>query len=133
MKNKSELREIIITVLYQVNIINNTSYEYNIEDLIKEKIEIENNFVNDSIKYILENEKSIIELANEHMTKNWTIDRLNKVDQAILKLGIYELKHSDTPSIVAINEAVELSKQYSDAAVTKLINAVLDSIYHNCE
>ncbi len=38
---------------------------------------------------------------------------------------------TDIPSIVAINEAVELSKKYSDEAVTKMINGVLDNIYHN--
>ena len=58
------------------------------------------------------------------------MDRLNKVDQAILLLGIYELKYTDTPSVVAINEAIELSKKYSDEAVTKMINGVLDKVYH---
>jgi len=64
---------------------------------------------------------------------NWTIDRLNKVDQAIISLGIYELMYTDTPSIVAINEAIELSKKYSEEAVTKMINGVLDKIYHEEE
>ena len=61
---------------------------------------------------------------------DWTIDRLNKVDQAILELGIYELMYTETPSIVSINEAIELSKKYSEEAVTKMINGVLDKIYH---
>ena len=63
--------------------------------------------------------------------KNWTIDRLNQVDQAILSLGIYELKYTKTPSIVSINEAIELSKKYSDTDVTKMINGILDNIYHS--
>ena len=63
--------------------------------------------------------------------KDWTMNRLNKVDQAIVALGIYELKYTDTPSIVAINEAIELSKVYSDEAVTKMINGVLDKVYHS--
>ena len=61
------------------------------------------------------------------------MDRLNKVDQAIVALGIYELKYTDVPSIVAINEAIELSKVYSDEAVTKMINGVLDKVYHDIE
>ena len=64
---------------------------------------------------------------------NWTIDRLNKVDKAILSLAIYELMYTDTPSVVAINEAIELSKKYSEEAVTKMINGVLDKIYHEEE
>ncbi len=38
--------------------------------------------------------------------------------------------YTDTPSVVAINEAIELSKKYSEDAVTKMINGVLDKIYH---
>jgi N utilization substance protein B len=61
------------------------------------------------------------------------MDRLNKVDQAIMSLGIFELLYTDTPSIVSINEAIELSKKYSDEAVTKMINGVLDKVYHDIE
>ena len=61
------------------------------------------------------------------------MSRLNKVDQAILSIGIYELLYTDTPSVVSINEAIELSKKYSDEAVTKMINGVLDKIYHEEE
>ena len=41
--------------------------------------------------------------------------------------------YTDTPSVVAINEALELSKKYSDLDVTKMINGVLDNIYHSEE
>ena len=132
MKNRSELREIIMKVLYQVNILQDTNLEYNIDDLIKEQLEVENEFVNTIINGIIANQKNINETANKYL-KDWTIDRLNKVDQSILSIGIYELSYTDTPSIVAINEAIELSKKYSDEAVTKMINGVLDSIYHNEE
>ena len=79
---------------------------------------------------LIEKEKEIDELADKYLV-DWKIERLNKVDKAILSIGIYELVFTDIPSIVAINEAVELSKKYSDEAVTKMINGVLDNIYHN--
>lgn len=132
MKNRSELREVIMKVVYQVNILEDTNLEYEINDLIKEQLEIENEFVNTCVYGIVENKKSLYELANKYL-KDWTIERLNKVDQAILVLGIYELVYTDTPSVVAINEAIELSKIYSDEAVTKMINGVLDKIYHEEE
>ncbi len=132
MKNRSELREIIMKVLYQINLFKEAKIDYNKEDLIKEQLEVENDFVNDSINGIENHQKEIIELANKYL-KDWTIDRLNKVDQAILELGIYELMYTDTPSVVAINEAIELSKKYSDEAVTKMINGVLDKVYHEEE
>lgn len=125
--NRSELRNIIVKVLYQIYIYDNKKISYDVDDLIKEQLEVSNNFVNDSIKGILENRKKIENEANKYM-KNWTIDRIGVVDRAILSLGIYELLYTDTPDVVAINEAVELSKKYSDEKVTKMINAVLDSI-----
>ena len=75
----------------------------------------------------MRNRKKIENEANKYM-KNWTIDRIGVVDRAILSLGIYELLYTDTPDVVAINEAVELSKKYSDEKVTKMINGTLDSI-----
>ena len=77
---------------------------------------------------VLEVEKS--KLANKYLV-DWNINRLSKVDKAILSIGIYELMYTDTPSVVAINEAIELSKKYSDEKVTKMLNATLDKIYHN--
>ena len=132
MKNRSELRDIIIKVLYQVYILNNTNVKYNVETLISEQLEIENEFVNTSVDGILEYEEDIRSMANTYL-KDWEINRLNKVDQAIILLGIYELLYTETPSVVAINEAIELSKKYSDEKVTKMINAVLDGIYKNEE
>ena len=132
MKNRSELREIIMKVIYQTYILDKTNNEYNINDLIKEQLEIENEYVNTCVEGIIKNQKEINKLANKYMN-NWTIDRLNKVDKAILSLAIYELMYTDTPSVVAINEAIELSKKYSEEAVTKMINGVLDKIYHEEE
>ena len=132
MKNRSELREVIMKVLYQIDMFNEAKVEFDLNDLIKEQLEVENSFVNDSINGILEHREEINKLANKYLN-DWSLDRLNKVDQAILSLGIYELMYTDTPSVVAINEAIELSKKYSDEKVTKMINGVLDKIYHEEE
>ena len=132
MKNRSELREIIMKVIYQVYIYEEAKLDYNLSDIIKEQLEIENSFVADTVDGIIKNQKDITKLANKYLN-DWTMDRLNKVDQAILSLGIYELMYTETPSIVSINEAIELSKKYSDEAVTKMFNGVLDKIYHEEE
>lgn len=130
MRNRSELREIIMKVMYQVYILESTNTKYDVKDLIKEQLEVENDFVNDMVNGIIKNQREISDLANKYLV-DWNIERLSKVDKAILSLGIYELKYTETPSVVAINEAVELSKKYSDEKVTKMINAALDKIYHN--
>ena len=132
MKNRSELREIIVKVLYSTYILNDINSSYNLDDLIKEHLDVENEFVTDTCNGIIKEDKNLIKLANKYLKEaNWTIDRLSKVDKAIMSLGIYELIHTDTPPIVAINEAIELSKKYSDEKVTSMINAVLDKVYHN--
>lgn len=130
MKNRSELRDIIIKVLYQVYILENTNVKYDVNTLIKEQLEIENDFVKSSIDGVLKNQEKISKLANLYL-KDWTIDRLSKVDKAILSLGIYELMYTDTPAVVCINETIELAKKYSDLNVVKMINAAMDAIYHN--
>ncbi|MDD5888903.1 MAG: transcription antitermination factor NusB [bacterium] len=132
MKNRSELRDVIMKVIYQVNIYAEAKIEYDVNSLIKEQLEVENEFVNTCVFGIIEHKNEIYDLADKYLN-NWNMKRLNKVDQAILALGIYELKYTDTPSIVAINEALELSKIYSDEAVTKMINGVLDKVYHEEE
>ena len=119
-------------VIYQVSIFEDTKIDYNVNDLIKEQLEVQNEFVDSCVLGILEHKKELYTLADKYLN-NWSMNCLNKVDQAILALGIYELKYTDTPSIVAINEAVELSKNYSDEAVTKMINGVLDKVYHEEE
>ena len=129
MKNRNELREICIKVLYQIYILEKAKVSYNVLDLIKEQFEIENEFLNEIVLGVIKNQEDINNLANKHLI-DWEIDRLSKVDNAILSIGIYELRYTDTPPIVAINEAVELSHKYSDENVTKMINACLDKIYH---
>ena len=128
MKNRSELREIIMKVIYQTLLLD----DYDLDEFIKEQIEVENEFVNDTCKGIIDKKKDLYKLANKYL-KDWKMDRLNKVDQSIICLGIYELMYTDTPSVVCINEAIELSKKYSDEAVTAMINGVLDKIYHEEE
>lgn len=132
MKNRSELREIAMKVIYQIYIFQNSKSEYDVNELIKEQLEVKNEFVEELVENVIKLQKEISELANKYLV-DWNIDRLSKVDKAILSIGIYELVYTETPSVVAINEAVELSKKYSDEKVTKMLNATLDKIYHNEE
>lgn len=127
--NRSELRIKIMTILYQINVYDKNKMEYNVEDIIKEVIEIDNEFVKEIVYGVITYKNDIDKLANKHLS-NWTIDRLGNTDQAILRMGIYELMYTNTPDIVCINEAVELAKNYSDDDVRKMINATLDKIYH---
>lgn len=128
--NRSELRKKIMTILYQTNIYKNSNISYNLDDVIKEVTEIDNEFVKEIVYGVTTYQREIDDLANKYLD-GWTIDRLGNTDRAILEIGIYELMYTDTPDIVCINEAIELAKVYSDDEVRKMINGVLDKIYHN--
>ena len=130
MENRSELRKKCMTILYQIEIYEKNKMEYDVNNVIKEILEIDNEYVKEIVYGVLTYKNEIDELANKYLD-GWTIDRLGNTDIAILRIGIFELLYTDTPDIVAINEAIELSKTYSDDSVRKMINGVLDKIYHN--
>ena len=127
-KTRSELREIAMVILYQMDIMKTNKVEFNIENLISENLEVNNEFVRNLVYGVITHLETLDETANKHM-KNWTIDRIDKTGAAILRIGLYEILYEEeTPNIVAINEAVELAKKYSDDNVRKIINAVLDKV-----
>lgn len=131
-KTRSELRKDIMTILYQINVYKKNKMEFNTDDVIKEVVEIDNEFVKEIVYGVLTYQNEIDSIANKYLN-NWTIDRLGNTDKSILEMSIYELLYTETPDIVCINEGIELAKLYSDDSVRKMINAVLDNVYHNKE
>lgn len=126
---RSELRKKIMTILYQINVYENNKIQYDVNSVINEVLEIDNDFVKDAVYGVITNQDNIDNMINKYMN-NWTINRLGYTDQAILRLATYELLYTETPEIVVINEAIDLAKDYSDDDVKKMINGVLDKIYH---
>ncbi len=127
--NRNESRVVIMTILYQIFMYQKNGIKYDTDEIIKENLEIDNEFVKKMSKGVLEKKEELFGIANNNL-KDWKMDRLGLTDQAILSLGIYELLYTDTPDVVAINEAVELAKKYSDDKVKNMINGVLDKVYH---
>ena len=129
---RTEAREKIMVILYQIDFYRKKKIEYNLEDVFHENLEMDNKYVKDIVNGVLENQEKIDETITKYLD-NWDLDRLGKTDRAILRLSTYEMMYYDTPKVVVINEAVELAKKYSDDKVVKLINAVLDKIRDNEE
>ena len=76
------------------------------------------------IKNIAEIDGRIRSLAH-----NWEFDRIAKIDLAILHVAIYEMMYrKDIPPVVSINEAIDLSKQFSNADSKRFINGILDRL-----
>ena len=98
MKNRSYLREVIMKVLYQIFILKESGIDFQISDLIHEQLEVKNEFVTTAIDEILKHQTEIYEKANTYL-ESWPMERLNKVDQAIVCIGIYELLYTETLKI----------------------------------
>lgn len=124
---RSELREKCMVILYQEDMFSKSKCDWNLEEIIDENLDIDNEFVRDVVYGVITHKNDIDKLANENM-KDWDISRIDKTGAAILRIAIFELKYTETPEVVVINEAVELAKKYSDDSVRKIINAVLDKI-----
>ena len=124
---RSELREKIMIILYQIDFYRRGKMNYNIDDVIKENLDIDNEFVKSIVYGVIEKEKELIDLIENYLN-DWSFKRLGYTDQAILKLSAYELLYTNTPKVVSINEGIELAKKYSDEKVVPMINAVLDRI-----
>ena len=129
---RTEAREKIMIILYQIDFYKKENIEYNLEDVFHENLEMDNKYVKDIVNGVLENQEKIDETITKYLD-NWDLDRLGKTDRAILRLSTYEMMYYDTPKVVVINEAIELAKKYSDDKVVKLINAVLDKVRDNEE
>lgn len=130
MLSRSELREKAMTIIYQISLYKKNKMEFDVDSVIKENLEVDNEFVKDLVYGVVTSYDELGELANKYL-KNWTIDRLDMTGASILRIALYEIKYMDTPDVVVINEAVELAKKYSDDDVKNMINAVLDKVIND--
>ena len=75
----------------------------------------------------VENIESIDSTVRRHLD-NWDFSRLNRVDRALLRLGVYEMLYNNTPPSILIDEAVGIAKEYGTDDSYRFINGVLDGI-----
>lgn len=129
---RHELRYKTMTILYQAFLYESNNIEYDIESIILEQLEEKDKFVSELVNGVITNREEIDKLANKYL-EDWDLSRLGYTDQAIIRMGIYEIIWTDTPDVTCIDEAVELAKEYSDEKVCKMINGVLDKVYHGKE
>jgi N utilization substance protein B len=129
MATRTQARTAVVQMLYALDLGNNDmkpqAQDYLFERKIKgQKSEFAMNLFNG----VLENLEKIDEVISNHLSKDWEFSRLDNVDKAILRLGVYEILFTDLPYQVAINEAVEIAKLLSTQNSTKFINGMLDKI-----
>ncbi len=108
-----------------------------VEDILKTADECEEIKLNDAARALFTGVEEHLEQLDEEIKKylkNWSIARISKVSLAILRVAVYEILFTDeTPASVAINEAVELAKEYSTEDDASFINGVLGSLVRGLE
>lgn len=125
---RRELREQVFLMLFRVEFHDATEMDEQVE-LYKEQLE---DCSEKDSAYILEKYKNIVEKLDEidvsigEVSTGWKVSRMAKVDLALIRLAVYEMKYEeDVPVKVAINEAIELAKQYGSDDSPAFVNGVL--------
>ncbi len=136
--NRHLCRIIALQSLYEYDFRNSLEIEElttDIDEVLARNIEVykdaveESDFITDLVKGTLKNEKKIDEMIVP-AAPEWPIDQIAKIDKAILRMSLYELLiKRDVPPKVAINEAVELAKEFGGDNSSKFINGVLGTIF----
>ena len=128
--NRSQVRELAFKLLYQIEIQKEVSNE-NIE-LFFENNQINSEeakeYIEDVINGVAKESTDIIEEISKNLKQDWEVDRISKINLALLKLAIYEIKYKKLPYKVVINEVVELAKKYGEETSHSFINGILASV-----
>ena len=100
--------------------------------LFLDSTEVENGRSREYVKIVAsgikENDSEISEMISKNLKTGWTINRISKIDLALLKLAIYEMNYMGTPYKIIINEAVNMAKKYGEDNSPSFVNGVLAKI-----
>lgn len=134
--NRTAIREQTFKLIYSLEIQKQENLEEAIELYIESNEITDKNaeaYITDAILGIQKNRDEITNQIEKNLKPEWKLERISKVDLAILKLAIYELKYTDIPFKVVINEAVELAKKYGEDSSKNFVNGILASVVKNRE
>ena len=99
------------------------SYLYDQEEVQEAEIPL---FLLQLVTGVADHRDELDKELEPHLKAGWSLDRLTTIDKSILRLGLFEIQYcEETPDRVAVNEAIELAKDFSDQASVKFINGVL--------
>lgn len=128
--NRHLSRMVAMQAIYEWNFRQDADLDELVERSISEfSNDVDSTYIRDLISGVTKNSKTI-DKEIETCAPEWPIEQISHVDKSILEIAILELTHSDDiPPKVAINEAVELAKQFGSSNSSKFINGVLGSVY----
>ncbi len=127
--NRKLTREELMKLLYQMDMNEEFTLERSEKYLTTiDNLKIDEKYYKKTSTNFIENLKEINELIKEYSSE-WKLNRIAKIDIAIMRLAITEMKYDDDiPVSVSINEAIELCKKYSSDDSHKFINGILGNI-----
>jgi N utilization substance protein B len=96
--------------------------------LLSEEGPLRDPFVADLVRGTVENVAEVDEQITKH-AEHWRMERMPAVDRNILRLAVYEIKCAGTPAAVAIDEALELARKFSNEESVQFVNGVLDAVH----
>lgn len=132
--NRRKSREIAMKLLFEMSIKKenyNEIYENFKENTDMDLQDIDMEYVFRVLKGVEENQKTIDDKIEENLI-NWKLNRVSKIDLAILRTSTYEIFYEDDiPDKVSVNEGIELAKKYSDEKSFQFINGVLGKMIKN--
>ncbi len=128
MSRRSRAREIALQALFQEDLNPQNSLE-NLGEFLAARLQDESSrdFAKQLVLGVKRNQEELDQLLAEKAS-NWSVPRMAATDRNLLRLGAYEIRYSDTPDRVAIDEAIELAKRYGTANSPQFINGILDKL-----
>jgi len=124
---RHEAREVAFIIIFEKSFQDETPLDEIIDSASESEFFEVNHFVTRTVKDVFNNLPQIDETIERYLV-GWSNARISRVARAILRLGVYEILFSDVPDGVAINEAVEITKKYSEQKEASYINGVLGSV-----
>ncbi len=133
MNRRSRSREVAFQVLYQDD-LNSLNSPADGERFIDRRLRADDMraFARELVAGVRRNRPEL-DVAVERVAANWSLKRMAGTDRSVLRLGAYELLHTDTPPKVVVDEAVELAKRFGSAQSSQFVNGILDKIMHEKE
>lgn len=128
MTRRSKARQVAFQVLYQDDLnprVNPAETDALIVRRLRKDDLIE--FARDLVAGTRKNRPEI-DLRIEQVAENWTLKRMAATDRNLLRMGAYEILHTDTPEKVSIDEAVELAKRFGSDQSAQFVNGILDKL-----
>lgn len=129
--NRTISRENAFKLIYSLEIQQSNNIEEQVELFFESNNIVDKDakeYIKDAILGIQEHEQEILKDIENNLKSDWKLSRISKMDLSVLKLAIYEIKYTQTPFKVAINEAVELAKKYGEDKSKNFVNGILASI-----